>query len=167
MIAIFLIGVAFVGVLAFINSSLNSNFEVKNELIAAGLAQEGVELVRNLADYKKLNDAQWSDLINRMNGLPACEKIDLDSLKGTHVCQNFKADKICFDTDGRYRQCSSGGESGIGLTRSLEITCEDSSNAPIASCSPAGSVKSLKIVSEVEWNDRTTTATGRLYENNY
>ena len=168
MIAIFLIGVALVGALAFFNSSLTSGFDAKNELIAAGLAQEGAELVRNLADYKKLQDsATWSDLVSSATGLPACQKIDYNSLTASpHVCDNTKIDKLCFDAaSGRYRQCASA-ETGIGMTRTLAITCEDGNNSS-TSCNTPSNVKSLKIVCSVLWNDRTTTATDRLYENNY
>jgi prepilin-type N-terminal cleavage/methylation domain-containing protein len=165
MIAIFLIGVALVGALAFFNSSLTSNFDAKNELIAAGLAQEGAELVRNLADYKKLHDgATWSDLTNASTGFPACSRIDYQSLT-SHGCQNAAIDEICFSGNGRYFQCPPSG-TGVGMQRTLSITCEDSNNNP-TNCNTPINVKNLIIVSRVIWNDRTTTATDRLYENNY
>lgn len=152
LIAIFLIGVAFVGVVAFFNSSLQSHFDAQSELIAAGLAQEGSELIRNLRDYHSLNDdTPWSDL---KSDLPSCTRIDYRSLT-THVCDNSLEEDVCLDADGRYKQCEVAG-TGVGMKRSIEITLEND-----------GEVEYLNVLSKVTWNDRTTEATDRLYENEY
>jgi prepilin-type N-terminal cleavage/methylation domain-containing protein len=162
LIAIFLIGVAFVGIVAFFNSTLQSHFDAKNELIAAGLAQEGSELMRNLRDYKSLEGSSWSDLTDSVSGLPICERIDYKSLE-SHGCyvSSTMGEDVCFNSEGRYEQCDSGD---TGFTRSISVTCEDEDNNSIA-CS--SSAKSMKIVSTVVWGNRTTEATDRLYENEY
>lgn len=166
LIVIFFLGIGLVGILAFFNSSISSHTEAKNELIAAGLAQEGAELVRNLRDYKVLHDsATWDNLVDNSSGLPACQRIDFDSLSGSHVCDNTKSIEICLDANKRYKQCA-GGSSGIGFLRTIDIQCENASNVVIG-CSPTSGVKSLRVTSTVIWNDRTTAATDRLYENEY
>jgi prepilin-type N-terminal cleavage/methylation domain-containing protein len=162
MIAMFILGVGLIGALSFFSSSVKSNSDTKTELIAAGLAQEGVELVRNLADYRKLHDyATWSDLTNLSTGLPACTRIDYNSLTTTHSCQT--GDYVRF-FGGRYQQY--GSNPGTGMKRTIQISCLNSADGP-ANCNTPANVKSLKIVCSVTWNDRTTTATDRLYENNY
>ncbi|MFA5926332.1 MAG: prepilin-type N-terminal cleavage/methylation domain-containing protein [Parcubacteria group bacterium] len=165
LIAIFLIGVAFVGVVAFFNSSLKSHLEAKNELVAAGLAQEGSELIRNLRDYKVLHDsATWSDLADGTSGLSACTRIDYDSL-ASHLCDNSKSDNVCLNGEERYEQCS-GGETGVGFKRTISVRCEDENNDEV-SCGILANVKSLRVVSSVTWNGRETEATDRLYENEF
>lgn len=145
MVAIFLIGVALIGVLAFFNSSLTSNFDAKNELIAAGLAQEGSELARNLADYKKLNGSDWAGVVS---ALQACSRIDYQSLT-SHSCQT--GDYVCF-SGGRYQQCSS--DPGTGMKRTMSISYDATD-------------KSLHISVNVAWNGRATTASDIIYGNNY
>jgi prepilin-type N-terminal cleavage/methylation domain-containing protein len=162
LIAIFLIGVAFVGVVAFFKSTLQSHFDAKNELIAAGPAHKGAELMRNLRDYKLLQGSSWSDFIDSSSGFPACERIDYKSLDSHDCYDSTMGEDICFNSEGRYEQCDSGE---TGFTRSISVTCEDEDNIEIADCT--GSVKSLKIVSTVVWGDRETVATDRLYENEY
>lgn len=146
LIVIFFVGVGLVGVLTFFNSSLRSNFEAKNELIAAGLAQEGAELVRNLAEYKKLNGSDWNTIKNL---LASCNHIDYRSL-ATHACQNSANNEICL-ASGQYKQCDGGA--GIGIQRTLSIS--------------DGGANGLIVVSQVVWNDKTTRAEDRLYENQY
>lgn len=165
LIAVFLIGVAFVGVVAFFNSSIQSNLESKNELIAAGLAQEGSELVRNLRDYYILNGETWSEIVDSANGLPSCERIDYNILdaSGSHQCDNSKSEDVCLNDEERYEQCDSG-DSGIGFQRQISVICEDEDNNEI-NCNESENVKSLRVVSTVSWNDHETEATDRLYEN--
>jgi prepilin-type N-terminal cleavage/methylation domain-containing protein len=167
LIAIFLIGIAFVGVVAFFNSSLQSHIEAKNELVAAGLAQEGSELIRNLRDYYSLNDMPWSDLVDEDTGLPKCERVDYHILdeSSLHQCDNSKSADVCLNAEGRYEQCGVGA-TGVGFQREIRVVCEDENNAAI-NCSVPGNVKSLNVVSTVTWNGRTTEATDRLYENEY
>ena len=148
-IVIFLIGVALVGVVSFFNSSLQSNFETKNELIAAGMAQEGSELVRNLAEYRKLNGADWTAIVS---ALGSCSRIDYRSL-ASHSCNNGANAYICL-SGNRYQQCDSG--TGNEMQRTLNIQHKVDADGD-----------RLEIVSQVVWSGRTTKATDRLYENEY
>lgn len=150
LIVVFLIGVALVGVISFFNSSLQSNFEAKNELIAAGLAQEGAELVRNLAEYKKLNGGGWAAITS---ALDACGRIDYRSLSDSHLCNNGGNNYVCL-SGGRYQQCDSG--TGNGMQRTINVQRRVDSDGD-----------RLEIVSQVEWSGRITKATDRLYENEY
>ena len=161
LVVIFFLGVGLVGILAFFNSNLQSHDDAKNELIAAGLVQEAPELIRNIKDYKVLHDkATWVNLVDTSTGLPACQRIDFDSLT-SHSCDNSKGSYVCLDANKRYKQCPSGD-----FLRTISVQCENASNAVI-NCTPATNVKSLRVTSTVTWNDRSTTAIDRLYDNTY
>ncbi len=152
LVTVVIVAVGLIGVTSFFNAGLLGQSEAKNELIAAGLAQEGAELARNLADWKKLNGSDWTGIVNT---LKACgDRIDYRSLTGAHPCQNGSSTDIC-SAGGQYYQCASG-ETGIGMTRTISFTY-------------SASEKSLTITSEVKWNNnsRTTTAKDSLYENDY
>ncbi len=163
MVAVFFVSVGLIGVLAFFNASLKSNFDAKNELIAAGLAQEGAELVRNKVEFHTLDPAGsgWTDAVNLVHG---CTNIDYRSLSGsTHPCDNGNVN-VCFN-GARYQQCPGGTDTEIN--RDLEIHCFDENDSEVPNCNPSSSVKSLRIKVDVKWNDRATTANDIIYENNY
>lgn len=56
-VAIFIISLGMVGILALSSYSLKSSSQSKNETIASGLAQEGVEIVR----FMRSANVEWSD----------------------------------------------------------------------------------------------------------
>lgn len=56
-IAVFIVAVGLVGILSLVNISLKGPSLSKNRLIASGLAQEGIEIVR---DIRKSN-VEWGD----------------------------------------------------------------------------------------------------------
>lgn len=123
MIAVFFVSVGLIGVLAFFNASIQSNAGAKNELIAAGLAQEGNELVRNLVEYKRLNAGPsdtWDTIANWFQS--NCSRIDYQSLT-SRSCQS--GSYLCF-SGGRYQQCPS--DPGTGMQRTLTINHRNNSN---------------------------------------
>ena len=151
LVVIFVLGIGLVGAMSFFNINLNNQFEAKNELIAAGLAQEGADLVRNKVDFEKLKGTNWSSIVPIIT---ACTRIDYNSLTDTHPCNNGGGSGICF-SGGRYQQCASG----IGMKRTLTIThLVDAANGD-----------RLVIKVDVKWNNdsRTTTANDIIYGNSY
>jgi prepilin-type N-terminal cleavage/methylation domain-containing protein len=151
-VAIFIIGVAFVGVLAFFNSSLQSGFDAKNELIAAGLAQEGPELVRNIVDYNYLNDNNWYNNLSNKNGNGnSCKNVDYSSLT-SHACitANNK-NNVCVDANGRYYQCNDSTQT---FTRTLSISGEDVNGSGV----DLDSGDCLAVSATVSWNGRSTVS---------
>lgn len=128
MIAIFLIGVALVGVLAFFNSSLQSGFDAKNELIAAGLAQEEPEIIRNIAENTFLSGSgNWYDNIDKSN----CKTADYISISDEKCKTVYKLD-VCIDIHGRYYQCNHGaGGSATPFFRSVDIGIDTSGGADL------------------------------------
>ncbi|OGI27610.1 MAG: hypothetical protein A2359_04780 [Candidatus Moranbacteria bacterium RIFOXYB1_FULL_43_19] len=115
LITIFLISVGLIGVISFFNTNLQSQFEAKNEVIAAGLAQEATELVRNIVDYNFLNDnTKWyTEIAVDQNGTSNCDWLDVESLTN-HKCwnssDNYKFIGVCIDIlNGQYYQCQNVG----------------------------------------------------------
>ena len=173
MVAIFLIGVALVGVLSFFNSSLTSNFDAENELIAAGLAQEATEIARNIVDSSYLNndpDGWYSDLYNKAD-FSYCIGIDRDVILDTGTLRCLKKPKkkaniVCFDPIRGTYQMTNPGENcqqtnsnwkDSGFTRDVVITSYDANgggiNLDTGDC--------LSVAAKVSWSNgnKNTTAT--------
>src|SRR4030042_4829103 len=166
LITIFLISVGLIGVISFFNSSLQSQFDAKNEVIAAGLAQEATELVRNIVDYNYLNnDPKWyKEIANSKDGSSSCDWLDLDSLSD-HECEssdNSKKIIVCIDNlKGFYYQCSSaGGGKETDFLRKVIIKGENVNGVnelPNNIDLDAGDC--LKVVATVGWPNTDTACT--------
>jgi prepilin-type N-terminal cleavage/methylation domain-containing protein len=153
LVVVSVVGVGLIGALSFFNINLNSQFEARNELIAAGLAQEGADLVRNKVDFEKLKGtSSWTAIADDME---SCTRIDYRSLSGTtHSC-NAGNDYICF-SGGRYQQCASG--KGTNIQRNLRINHKTNAD---------GKGDRLEVQCNVIWNGRTTMANDVIYGNSY
>ncbi|MFA5872117.1 MAG: type II secretion system protein [Parcubacteria group bacterium] len=163
LIVVTIIGIGLVGMVSFFNMNLSSQYEIKNEVVAAGLANEGLELMRHLKDARLGSGESWDDLASDWVG--NCKTIDhwvtspsvntcykTGSVVKTDVCQNA--------TYKFYQQCNnalySTGESGTDMKRTLSVA------QGVADCPTC-----LKIICSVSWNSRATAATDILYPNNY
>ncbi len=113
LVAMFVVSVGLIGAIAFFNTSLQSQYESKNDVIASGLTQESAELVRNLVEHNDLNGAaNWYDEV--YNGSSFCSRIDRDILvDGANRYKCFtpaagKTNEICqHAVNGTYYQCPS------------------------------------------------------------
>lgn len=151
LITIFIVSIGLVGVISFFNSSLADQFEAKNEVIAAGLAQEATELVRNIVDYNFLNNGNWyANLTDSSGTNSVCTNVDYNSL-ASHSCLVGNTNpKVCFE-NSRYKQCASGS---TPFARTVVIVGEDVNgsgvNLNLGDC--------LRITATVSWDDRETEA---------
>lgn len=159
LVTILLVSVGLIGIIAFFNASLQSNAEIKNELIAAGLTQEGLELVRNIVEYNSLNGYDWWYNICEKNCKAdktnnQCKAIDYTSLSD-HNCENKIA--ICFDSSAaRYYECPNSGHSNqTKYSRDIDVYGIDMNGGGIdldlGDC--------MNVTVKVTWNDRIITAT--------
>jgi len=152
LVVVFIAGIGLVGALAFFNANISSQAETKNELIAANLAQEGTDLVRNIRDYSDLNGNEWRNegfgpLLN-----PDCKTIDYESLSSHQCSKGSSLSHVCVNGNGRYYQCADGTGGITGFERTISISKQD---------------EAVKVVCEVKWNGRTTQAVDYLYENSF
>ncbi|MFH0929651.1 MAG: prepilin-type N-terminal cleavage/methylation domain-containing protein [Candidatus Moraniibacteriota bacterium] len=114
LVVIFVLGIGLVGALSFFNINFNNQFEAKNELIAAGLAQEGSDLVRSIVDNSYLNGLPWyGELTNKNFSTIYCNGVDRDTIfDDSYKCKNKPKNKtVCFDaTSGAYNQQENPGQ---------------------------------------------------------
>jgi prepilin-type N-terminal cleavage/methylation domain-containing protein len=168
LVVIFVLGIGLIGALSFFNINMNNQFEAKNELIAAGLAQESTDLVRNVVDYNYLNQvtiSHWyTEIANNSNGNSNCKLIDFYSL-GSHQCESSSSSKkqrVCFDdTNNRYYQCPNASDAGAtDFYREVTVTGENVNgsgvNLDTGDC--------IKVIATVTWNGRETKATDIICE---
>jgi prepilin-type N-terminal cleavage/methylation domain-containing protein len=177
LVVIFVLGIGLIGALSFFNINLNNQFEAKQELIAAGLAQEASDLVRNIVDNNYLNGELWYNQITEKKapGEKAlyCSNIDRDVLFGderykcTKKTKKFKNEEVCLNlTQGVYSQKEKGkdcptGEQDTGFKRNLTIggynangICDDPPD-----CIDLDKGDCISVVASVTWNDRETKST--------
>lgn len=141
-VAIFVIAIGVTGSLSLINYCISSAAIGKSQIIAANLAQEGLEIVRNIRDSNWLEDATWND------GLGEGEwRVQYDSLN----LLASSSDNLLIDGDDFY-QYATGSETLF--EREITIT--------------SISVNQIKVISEVTWSERgrsfSISAEDRLYD---
>lgn len=144
LIAIFVITIGITSSLSLINYSISSAAVGKSQIIAASLAQEGMEIIRNIRDGNWLEDVAWND------GLTGCSagcrvqynSASLLSLSGNPVLK--------VDSNGLYQYST-----GTNTLFKRKITINS-----------VGLY--LKVVSEVTWSERgrdlDISAEDRLYD---
>lgn len=163
---IFVLGIGLIGALSFFNININNQFEAKNELIAAGLAQESSDLMRNIVDHSYLNGQLWYDEITKKNApnikTEYCSSIDRDVLYGDNFkCRTKpkKPEKVCFDpANGVYSQAKNcpGDQITTDFTRNLTIGGVDMDSSGIIDLDTGDCIS---VVVSVAWNGRETKST--------
>jgi prepilin-type N-terminal cleavage/methylation domain-containing protein len=146
LVVIFVMGIGLVGALSFFNANINNQVEAKNELIAAGLAQEGVDLVRNIRDWNmKQTGISWDNNLSACNG----KGIDFTSLVSPHQCPSVTNTNVYIDAYNlRYNQ-SAGNPTGFKRTILVK---------------PGPDPDSKEITCSVTWDGRETKAIDYLYD---
>jgi prepilin-type N-terminal cleavage/methylation domain-containing protein len=72
MVALFILGIALAAMFAVLVSNSNSATTVKNNYTASLLAQEGMEIVRNLRDVDWLNETEWGSSESKIPDCSPC-----------------------------------------------------------------------------------------------
>jgi type II secretory pathway pseudopilin PulG len=104
-VAISILTIGILGISFLISSQISSTHFSKNKLIAAYLAQEGIEIVRNIRDTNWLNGRNWDEFINIDNATTTL----LDYTSEKVPDPNFTlCDSLKFDGD--FYNCSSGSD---------------------------------------------------------
>lgn len=116
-VAVSIIAVGFFGVTSLINLSIRLSQSASNRVVASMLAQEGVELVRNLRDSNITSVRTWLARID-----PFCDPaafpnapcaIDFESLRTSTSCvicpaSDLSNGKLYINSDGLYTHNGSG-----------------------------------------------------------
>lgn len=149
MVAIFIISIGVLGVVKMI-PSLSASAQVNSSrLVAAYLAQEGIEMVRNIRDtnwleaHIKGDSTPWDeDFFSPVDCANGCE-MDYTALanEDPSFAVYSSADKLKIDSEGLYKyNCSGCPETKF----SRKITIQESSDI-------------LTITANVSWEDRGRT----------
>jgi hypothetical protein len=127
-VAFFIISFGMVGILSLSNYSLNISSQSKNETIASGLAQEGVEMIRFMRSAN-VNWADWYDSIVSGNYLVQYNTNSLFEFSETPLKIN--------SLSGLY-QYESGNNTIFYRRINLEKISDDE----------------IKVLSEIKWQDK-------------
>ncbi len=104
---IFIVAFALVGILSFVAQNIKAQYINKNELIASMLAQEGIELIRNIRDTNWINNQTW----NQSFGVPGYYIVDyvhgITSEAGPPLSSSLY--DLCLNANGFYIDNPSGG----------------------------------------------------------
>lgn len=130
-IAIFIVSFGLVGILSLSSYSLRAFSTSENEIIASGLGQEGIEMVRAMRN-ESTNWTNWYASIINGNYLVQYNKNSLMPFIETPLKFNL--------TTGLYQYDS--GASSIYYRR------------VILTKAPGGSADELRVVAEIKWQDR-------------
>lgn len=112
LIVVFIVEMGLIGVLSLIIQNIQAQYVNRNTLIASQLAQEGIELVRNIRDNNWKNELSWkygagtgtnSDIIQ-----DSAYSIDYLGILNTVDVDDPKA-KLYIDGNGYYRHYENPG----------------------------------------------------------
>ena len=127
------LSVGIAAVAALMTANIKNSTNAKNQIVASNLAQEGVELVRNLKDNKEIN----------LDSLPA-GTYDNQRIDKTMTAINSGADKRLYLNGGFYTHTATGTPTKFYRSVSLLITGD---KAAIPS-----STRITTVTSFVSWN---------------
>ena len=113
-IAIFIITLGLIGILSLVVQSIQVQYINKNNMIASQLAQEGIELVRNIRDNN------WIDGLGWKSGIGTGFYI-IDYING--INSNISDTKLYIDGNGFYKHGLEATTSNFN--RLIEITDTD------------------------------------------
>lgn len=144
-VSIYIIVMAFIGILSLVKQGIQVQYINKNTIIAAQLAQEGLELVRNVRDnnwrfYKK--GANWKqDIIGGAGGaenqLLIIDYRGKSSIETVDSIDNAKAN-LKIDSNGFYSHDVNGEKTIFSRVISKQNTPDNG----------------LRVVAEIKWNER-------------
>jgi Tfp pilus assembly protein PilV len=114
-VAIFVITAGLVGVLSLVSQTISASTFSKDKLIATYLAQEGIEIVRNIRDTNWINNNSWTNNIS----FTSSYQLDYQSFQFPDpLCSLGPGNYLKYD--GNFYNCSSGNDTKF--TRKITIT---------------------------------------------
>ena len=130
-----IISLGMVGVLSLISQNIRSQSLNKNTLIAYQLAQEGVELIRQVRDTNWREGVDWQTDLNA--GTYYMDYQD----RTPHLALSASYGNLGSDSDGMYYSTPGSAAAGSGFSRLIRIT-EDATDPKIL------------ITVSIYWSDR-------------
>lgn len=136
------------GAVGLVAQSLSSIEAIKNKVIAANLAEEGIEVVRNLRDENWLNDVHW-----RGEGGGIALNVDTDyrvQYNATALI-NFSDTPLQVNSAGYYGY---NGQTFNGQTFSGGSDTVFKRKITLSTVTKADGTQVMKVVSRVDWTEK-------------
>lgn len=161
-VAIGVISIGFVGSLVLLSKSASQASTLKDRLIAAHLAEEGIEVVRNLRDTNWLKGFDW--------------RADLDDTNFALV--NYNSPAIGIDIDGNvlsqdclsyvggfYAHLTEVSSCNTSFKRYIEITTKD--DPDLIDPDTGKKAQYMEVKSVVSWREKVSTKSLTVIDNLY
>lgn len=142
-IALGILVVGIGGAVGLVAQSLSSIEAIKNKVISANLAQEGIEVVRNLRDENWLNDVHWRGEGGGISLVDADYRVQYNAT----ALINFADAPLQVNSAGYYGYNGQYGFSGGSDTVfKRKIT--------LSTVTKSDSTQVMKVVSQVDWTEK-------------
>ncbi len=180
-VAIAIITTGITGTVTLTYSNLRGNETSINQIIAANLAREGLEVVRNIRDENWLQGNSWifglknttsntTDYDGNINFDKATKRWNLDLTPN-----GISAGRLYLDSDGVYSHSNTGTITPYWRNIEVRVTmCQFKNNrnnivVVAGNCQnyAAWNAVGIKVISQVQWQEKGQTKTYRLEENLY
>lgn len=100
-VAIFFLTIGIIGISTLISSFFNPLSFTSNRLVAAYLAQEGIEIIRNIRDTNLLEEENWDNGL--ISGNWEVDYTEIQQLKYcSHPCESHNLSYLKIDDNGFY-----------------------------------------------------------------
>ncbi|OGZ58665.1 MAG: hypothetical protein A3B96_03845 [Candidatus Spechtbacteria bacterium RIFCSPHIGHO2_02_FULL_43_15b] len=155
-IAVFVLAVGISGMLALINRLVISGTQIQQQLIASGLAQEGIEVTHNIRNTNWIQDKDWNEGLDKSgcstspldtSNCPILATVNFDS---SSISENSDPDDWELPWDGSNYKHSSGGI----FSRHLEISYDSDDDGDIF----------MRVKSIVDWRGKSFETEELLYD---
>ena len=144
LVAIFVLTVGIVGCMTLANQVLRTSEISKDRLIAVNLAQEGIEVIRNIRDTNWLvGTGNWNDnIISDCNGSSLNKQVAYNSTSTEAYADSY----LKLDSNGYYNYTSGNDTT---FKRKLTVQCLEFPEA--------GQYKKMLVEARVYWTSRGTS----------
>jgi Tfp pilus assembly protein PilV len=119
-ISSFVLSVGIVAMLNLISGSINNSIDSRDEVVAAQLAQEGEELIRNIRDNNYANSRTYGAGI--VNGNTCVDYLTPTNTGAAPACVVVGSYALYFDTTNLKYTQTSGGNSATKFSRKITIS---------------------------------------------
>ncbi|MDP3764282.1 MAG: type II secretion system protein [bacterium] len=155
-VAIGVISVGFVGSLVLISKSSAQASVLKDRVVAAHLAAEGVEVVRNIRDTNYLKGSPWlTDIPDTLSGIVDYNSISVDASDSSEArkCLNWSGSTYKHAVSPAY-VCNTSFKSHLEITTKMETIS-------------GNNVSYLEIKSIVDWKEKNLNQSTMVIEHLY
>jgi type II secretory pathway pseudopilin PulG len=152
-VSIFIIGMSLSAIMALISYLVSASTASASRLVAANLAQEGIEVVRNIRDFNFVDASGWANWYNQfIAGTTYDYSVQYDDYSQSEAAWRDYDPNIFLlynSATGLYSYTDANGINSIykrkvSLTRAPELPPNDN---------PNDNPNEMKVVSEVTWTE--------------